>query len=275
MERTSDQITSPHFGNPQARARTPQRLLGIWAHPDDESYLSAGLMARTVAAGGEVTVLTLTDGEMGFPEDDPWPKNLRALERQSELRTAMERAGVGDIRSLGIPDGGVAEAPFAQTVAAIAAVIDGTQAEVIVTFGPDGITGHSDHVANCTLATAAWLQAGRGELWYAAKTHEWLDRWRQRHDAFGIWMTEEPTGVSQEDIEVVLDLHGSALAQKRSVLAGHRSQTEAVSALFGDDEYLDWIAQETFRRPTPSELASADKALSDTVGAAPALVEAH
>ena len=43
----------------------PKRLLGIWAHPDDEAYLSAGLMARVVAAGGSVTVLTATRGEKG------------------------------------------------------------------------------------------------------------------------------------------------------------------------------------------------------------------
>lgn len=28
----------------------PERLLGVWAHPDDECYLSAGLMARVVMA---------------------------------------------------------------------------------------------------------------------------------------------------------------------------------------------------------------------------------
>ena len=43
----------------------PKRLLGIWAHPDDEAYLSAGLMARVVASGGSVTVLAATRGEKG------------------------------------------------------------------------------------------------------------------------------------------------------------------------------------------------------------------
>ena len=43
-----------------------------------------------------------------------------------------------------------------------------------MTFGPDGITGHDDHIANCGIATQAWLAAGIGELWYAAKTDAWL-----------------------------------------------------------------------------------------------------
>ena len=43
----------------------PSRLLAIWAHPDDEAYLSAGLMARMTDAGHEVTVVTATRGEKG------------------------------------------------------------------------------------------------------------------------------------------------------------------------------------------------------------------
>jgi LmbE family N-acetylglucosaminyl deacetylase len=43
----------------------PRRLMGIWAHPDDEAYLSAGLMGRMVDAGRPVTVLTATRGEKG------------------------------------------------------------------------------------------------------------------------------------------------------------------------------------------------------------------
>ena len=202
MERTSTNKTTPTHVSRSNGTIGPLRLLGVWAHPDDESYLSAGLMAQTAASGGHVTVMTLTDGEQGFPDDDPWPANLRSVERRSELRSAMQTAGVHDIRTLGLPDGQVAEAPAHAVVAQIAAVIADVRPDVVVTFGPDGITGHDDHVANCRLATAAWMQAGMGELWYAAKTEAWLDRWRDRHDAFGIWMTEEPTGVAEEDIEV-------------------------------------------------------------------------
>ena len=42
----------------QATRLVPKRLLGVWAHPDDEAYLSAGLMARVVDHGGSVTVVT-------------------------------------------------------------------------------------------------------------------------------------------------------------------------------------------------------------------------
>ena len=71
----------------------PRHLLGVWAHPDDEAYLSAGLMARTVDQGGRVTVVALTDGEAGFPADDRRPTHERARQRRRELLTAMAGSG--------------------------------------------------------------------------------------------------------------------------------------------------------------------------------------
>jgi LmbE family N-acetylglucosaminyl deacetylase len=59
-------------------ATPPRRPLGIWAHPDDEAYLSAGLMARTTDAGGHVTCVTATMGEHGFAADDPRSPTERA-----------------------------------------------------------------------------------------------------------------------------------------------------------------------------------------------------
>ena len=58
---------TPATPKPGTRATPPKprRLLGIWPHPDDEAYLSAGLMGRTTDAGGHVTVLTLTRGTKG------------------------------------------------------------------------------------------------------------------------------------------------------------------------------------------------------------------
>ena len=84
----------------EADTDRPLRLLGVWAHPDDEAYLSAGLMARVVEAGGEVTVLTATLGELGFPEDDPRSLQERAEFRENEMRAAMGEIGVEDVRFL-------------------------------------------------------------------------------------------------------------------------------------------------------------------------------
>lgn len=247
-----------HATAPKAHSNPPKRLLGIWAHPDDEAYLSAGLMADVIDAGGEVTIIAITDGEAGFPAEDDRPAPVRAELRRTELAYAMATIGVEQIRHLGVPDGAVADCEPEPIVAQLAAAIAEIRPDAIVTFGPDGITGHEDHVATYRLVTEAWLTCNQGQLWYAAKTEAWLDEWRELHDRFGVWMSDEPTGVADHAVELVVDLDGMALARKRQVMKGHSSQTEGLAAAFGEENYQAWINQETFRRPTDAELQAVD-----------------
>ena len=235
---------------------TPRRVLGIWAHPDDEAYLAAGLMDRVVRAGGHVTVVALTDGEAGFADDDRRSIGVRRTLRRSELRAAMAEIGVTDVRFVGQPDGGVADGDHATIADGLVAIADEVRPDVTVTFGSDGVTGHDDHVACWRLATRAWLGQPCGELWYAAKAVDWLDEWREMHDRLGIWMTDEPVGVSGADVHASVRLTAPELDRKRAVLDAHASQTGGVVAAFGEAGYRRWIAEEAFRLPTLAELES-------------------
>ena len=75
---TQDFVTSyTMVGNqvmPMARP-VPGRMVGVWAHPDDEAYLSAGLMGRVSDAGGDVTVVTATKGEKGTADPDLYDRD--------------------------------------------------------------------------------------------------------------------------------------------------------------------------------------------------------
>ena len=245
-------VTAPDHSTVYLSA--PRRVLGIWAHPDDEAYLSAGLMDRVVRAGGHVTVVALSDGEAGFPDDDTRPIGARRMLRRNELRTAMSEIGVTDLRFLGLADGGVDDADPGAVTDALVEIIEDVRPEVTVTFGPDGVTGHVDHVACSGLATQAWRLAAHGQLWYAAKTERWLQRWRALHDRIGLWMTEPPNGLPDADVLTCIGLGAAELDRKRAALDGHASQTAAVVAAFGEDDYRQWIGEETFRLPTAAEL---------------------
>ena len=48
-------------------------IMGIWAHPDDEAYLSSGLMAAARRRGDRVVVVTATAGEHGTDDPATWP----------------------------------------------------------------------------------------------------------------------------------------------------------------------------------------------------------
>src|SRR4026209_2661192 len=98
----------------------PLTLLGVWAHPDDESYLSAVLMSRVLKVGGRVVLATATRGEAGGADH---PDDLAPL-RERELRTAMAGLCVRDIRLLGYADGECSNADREEAVRAIVALIE-------------------------------------------------------------------------------------------------------------------------------------------------------
>ncbi len=240
--------------NPTTQTPRPIRLLGVWAHPDDEAYLSAGLMARVIQSGGEVTVLTATLGELGFPDDDTRSLADKAAQRDAEMRSAMAEIGVRDVRFMRWADGAVADVPIHLATRRIAAVIHDVQPDLIVTFGPDGITGHPDHVAISRAATAAWRSTGIGSLLYATSTTTWLADWRDLHQQLGVFMGEEPAGTDPDDLALHVELSTAELTRKRQVLARHASQTVGIAEAMGEDVYLAWSKDEYFRAPTAADL---------------------
>src|SRR5205823_3837016 len=80
-------------------------ILGVWAHPDDETYLAAGLMARAVREGRRVTCVTATRGEEGSWDEDRWPTATMGQVREAELTRSLEVLGVTDHRWLDYRDG--------------------------------------------------------------------------------------------------------------------------------------------------------------------------
>ena len=92
-------------------------VLGIWAHPDDEAFLSAGLMAAARDAGQRVVCVTATLGEHGTSDPGSWPPNRMARVRERELQASLAALGVTEHHLLGLTDGTCAAAPHELIVA--------------------------------------------------------------------------------------------------------------------------------------------------------------
>ncbi len=84
----------------------PERAMVIFAHPDDAEIGSGGVVARWVAAGGEVTYVLCTDGGAGTADRSLTPAEL-ADKRAAEQRAAADFMGVKNLVMLGYPDGGL------------------------------------------------------------------------------------------------------------------------------------------------------------------------
>jgi N-acetyl-1-D-myo-inositol-2-amino-2-deoxy-alpha-D-glucopyranoside deacetylase len=179
---------------------TSRRALFVHAHPDDETINNGATMARYVAEGASVTLLTCTLGEEGeilVPE----LAQLAADQADQlggyriwELRAAMAELGVTDIRFLGGPgryrDSGMIGTPanahprafwnadLEEAIAHAVAVVREVRPQVVVTYDENGGYGHPDHIQAHRVAMGAVEAAGDpayrpelGEPWSVAKVY--------------------------------------------------------------------------------------------------------
>jgi LmbE family N-acetylglucosaminyl deacetylase len=222
-------------------------ILSVWAHPDDETYLSAGVMARAVDRGDRVVCVSASAGELGTPDPVEWPAERLGRRRRWEAAAAMAVLGVVDHRFLDLPDGSLGEHEL-MGIERIGALIDEVRPDTIVTFGSDGITFHPDHIAVSRWVTAAWETRGRPcRLLYATSTPEHLARFRESYEQLGMYMTDErPVGVPRHELAVHLRLEGWQLDRKLTALAAMASQTGPAIAAVGYGDYVAEIAEESF-----------------------------
>ena len=137
------------------------RLLGVFAHPDDETFCAGGTFARYAKDGAEVMVVSATRGQAGQIRDARvGTRRTIAAVREGELRLACERLGVEQVRCWEYLDGGLAEAEFTGLVGQVVQLIREFRPQAVVTFGPDGGYGHPDHVTISAATAAACQQAG-------------------------------------------------------------------------------------------------------------------
>jgi LmbE family N-acetylglucosaminyl deacetylase len=148
-----------------------QRLMAIFAHPDDEGMVG-GTLARCADWGVEVQLVCATRGEAGEISDPSLgTSEILGEVRQQELIDACEILGVDRIGFLDYRDSGMVDTPenadpraFVQAneeeaIGRIVAFIRAWQPDVVITFEPFGWYGHPDHIAASRLATAAFHAA--------------------------------------------------------------------------------------------------------------------
>jgi LmbE family N-acetylglucosaminyl deacetylase len=149
-----------------AESLNSYRLLAVLAHPDDESFAVGATLAKYAAEGVDVCLLTLTHGEggkhRGIVPGDPRHPGAAAIARirEREFSEAAEILGLRDVALLDYRDGALDRADARDVVGRIAAHIRAMRPDVVLTFGPDGIYGHPDHIALSQFTTAAVAAAG-------------------------------------------------------------------------------------------------------------------
>jgi LmbE family N-acetylglucosaminyl deacetylase len=208
-------------------------------------------MAAARDHGLRVVCASASAGEHGTDDPATWPPLRLAAARHWEAAAAMVVLGVDEHRFLGLPDGGLAEHP-ATGLAWVAELIETVQPDTILTFGPDGMTFHPDHVEVHQWVTKAWDGDGRrARLLYATATQERLRRAKRLYEQWDVFMTDErPTGVPAAELALHVRLDGWRLDRKLAALRAMATQTAGVMATVDPATFAAHVAEEAFVEAT-------------------------
>jgi len=205
-------------------------------------------MAMARAAGERVVVATATKGEHGTEDPISYPPEQLAVIREQETANSLAALDVAEHHWLGHPDGALDQVPVGPAVRQVRRLIEEVQPDTVVTFGPEGMTGHTDHQAVSYWTTSAWLELGRPcRLWYATVTPEFHDMWGDVNAEVGFWF-EGANPPSDPSSELAFDVQcdRQLLDRKFAALRAHESQTAVLIRQLGSDRYRRWWSTESF-----------------------------
>jgi LmbE family N-acetylglucosaminyl deacetylase len=242
------QVTKQLMSWTSVRADEVGVLLGVWAHPDDEAYMTAGLMSMVRTAGNRVVVATATKGEHGTPDPVTFPPERLALIRERETADSLAALDVREHHWLGHCDGALDRVRHAVGVHQVTRLIEEIRPDTIVTFGPDGMTGHTDHQTISSWVTTAWNDTGRRcQLWYATVTPEFHEEWGAVNSAVNFWYEGAiPPSDPASKLSFAVHCDDALLERKYAALQAHTSQTSGLITQLGPDRYRRWWSQESF-----------------------------
>ena len=224
-------------------------LLGIWAHPDDETYLTAGLMARAVRNGSRVVCVTATRGEGGSMDEERWPTETMGEVRDAELMRCLEVLGVTEHHWLDLPDVDM-DSPLPETGAArVREIMADADPDTVLTFGPDGMTGHVGHMSVSRWATEAFDAVAKpgATLYYATQTPDWAEEIVPLFQKFNVFRPGTPPITPREELGICYTLPPDMLDQKLAAINEHVSQVEGMMEAFGPDVFKRGMREEFFR----------------------------
>jgi LmbE family N-acetylglucosaminyl deacetylase len=140
---------------------TSLRVLGLFAHPDDEVFVAGGTLAKYAAEGAEIMVISSTRGQAGQIRDSTIAtrRTLGAV-REQELHLSSARLGVQHSVCWDYGDGTLQSLDREQLIRDAVAAIRSFRPDIVFSFGADGGYGHPDHIVMYQVAAEAVRRAG-------------------------------------------------------------------------------------------------------------------
>jgi LmbE family N-acetylglucosaminyl deacetylase len=212
-----------------------KRLALVFAHPDDDSFGVAGSIAMH-PDDLELLVVLATSGEAGMIADP----SLATRENLGEVREEESRASY---RALGVkpeqhflryPDGRLKDIDPEPVVEKVTELLEAFRPDVVVTFGPEGVTKHDDHMYMSGVGTEAFHRArergasGFRRLYYVGIPASRIEAFREMQRQMGQEPFDpeapfQPRGVPDETVTVWVD-SSPVWNEKHEALLSHATQ---------------------------------------------------
>jgi LmbE family N-acetylglucosaminyl deacetylase len=238
------------------------RLAAVFAHPDDDAYsLSGTLLLRD--GDVDVTIVLLTSGGNGPIWEPVATRETLATVREREELSWAASVGVPDARIefLRYTDWHVPDAPFDEAVERVRAILAEVAPDVVVTFGPEGLTHHHDHIRAGEIGTEAFRLAREGaengfeRLYHVALRRSAMDAYYAAVAARGLPFGDQDTflnavGVPDDTIAVDVDVM-DVYERKVAAITHHRSQIGELEQIPRDLRPLH-LAHECFVQAWPT-----------------------
>jgi LmbE family N-acetylglucosaminyl deacetylase len=222
--------------------------LGVWAHPDDETYLSAGIMADAVRRGQRVVCVTATRGEEGSQDHERWPPSEIGAVREKELEEALSIIGVKEHHWLGYHDGRCDQIDVDEATAKVAAIMEDVAPDTVLTFDAKGQTLHPDHIAVHHWATRAFARVAKpgSRLCYTTQTPEWVDEFVPLLQEYNVYGPGTPVATPKEECAIRAYLDDELIDIKLRAVRAQVSQTEGLLSVFGDSFFSRGLREEAY-----------------------------
>ena len=219
-------------------------LMAVFAHPDDEAFGTGGTLSKYAAEGCDVYLVTATRGEAGeIAEPDLATSADLPFVREQELRCACDVYGIKPPRFLDYADGLLPLIHQGQAVGKVVRLIRELRPQVVITFGPEGIYGHYDHIAVHRWTTIAVEMAADSDcfphhvsdtcephqvskMYFRVMPRKRLEAAKERGEPTTMLMDGVPfpfAGRSEEKITTVIDV-GRHVEQKLRGIQCHVTQ---------------------------------------------------
>jgi LmbE family N-acetylglucosaminyl deacetylase len=216
-----------------------QRVMGIFAHPDDPEFFCGGTFAKWATEGKEIVFVLATSGDKGSSDLAMSSEQLVAI-REQEERAAAARLGVKDVIFLRYPDGELE--PTLELRRQLARLIRLKRPDLVVTNDPtarwysDHYINHPDHRAIGDAALDAVFPAARDHLTFPEL---YRDEKLAAHKVLHVYLTGPRDPNAKVDITDYVETKIAALREHKSQIADMEAmanrQRENVDPEFAGD----------------------------------------